>query len=72
MLKTHRGRQVWLITQLAHAELAGQMAAHWGTEDFARPGDFAPSTDPTRLNREPNPFQKNEHRYSTRTPEFFI
>ncbi len=52
MLKTRRGRQVWLITQLAHAELSGQMAAHWGAGDFACPGAFAPSPDPVRLRHE--------------------
>jgi hypothetical protein len=52
MLKTRRGAQVWLITQPAHAELAGQMAAHWGNDAFAMPGSFAPSADPERLRRE--------------------
>ena len=52
MLKTKRGQQVWLITQPAHAELSGQMAAHWGNEEFAVPGHFAKSADPERLRRE--------------------
>ena len=52
MLKTKRGSQVWLITQPAHAELAGKMAAHWGNEEFAVPGHFAASVDPERLRRE--------------------
>jgi hypothetical protein len=52
MLKTKRGQKVWLITQPAHAELAGQMAAHWGNEDFAAPGHFTKSPDPKRLWRE--------------------
>ena len=52
MLKTKRGSQVWLITQPAHAELAGMMAAHWGNEEFARPGHFAPSPDAERLRQE--------------------
>ena len=52
MLKTKRGAQVWLITQPAHAELAGMMAAHWGNEEFARPGHFAPSADAERLRQE--------------------
>ena len=34
MLKTDRGQKVWLITQPAHAELAGQMASHWGNQEF--------------------------------------
>jgi hypothetical protein len=52
MLKTRRGAQVWLITQSSHADLAGQMAAHWGNDTFAVPGYFAPSADPERLRRE--------------------
>jgi hypothetical protein len=52
MLKTRRGAQVWLITQPSHADLAGQMAAHWGNDAFAVPGYFAPSADPERLRRE--------------------
>ena len=52
MLKTKRSAQVWLITQPAHAELAGQMAARWGNEEFAVPGHFAASEDPERLRRE--------------------
>ncbi len=52
MLKTARDGQVWLITQPAHAELAGKMAAHWGNEEFAAPGHFAASADPQRLRRE--------------------
>ncbi len=52
MLKTKRGSQVWLITQPAHAELAGMMAAHWGNEEFTRPGNFAASEDSERLRRE--------------------
>ena len=52
MLKTKRGPQVWLITQPAHAELSGQMAAHWGNEEFASPGHFAACADSERLRRE--------------------
>ncbi len=52
MLKTRRRSQVWLITQPAHAELAGRMAAHWGNQEFARPGRFAASEDAERLRRE--------------------
>jgi hypothetical protein len=49
MLKTKRGSRTWLITQPAHAELAGAMAAHWGNHEFTRPGHYAPSTDGERL-----------------------
>ena len=52
MLKTKRGAEVWLITQPAHAELAGTMAAHWGNEEFTRPGNFAASEDSERLRQE--------------------
>ena len=52
MLKTKRGSHVWLITQPAHAELSGQLAAHWGNEEFAAPGHFAASADSERVRRE--------------------
>ena len=52
MLKTKRGSQVWLTTQPAHAELSGQMAAHWGNEEFAAPGHFGASADSARVRRE--------------------
>ena len=52
MLKTRRGSRVWLITQPAHAELAGMVAAHWGNQEFARPGHYAAAPDPERLRRE--------------------
>jgi hypothetical protein len=52
MLKARKGSEVWLITQPAHAELAGTMAAHWGNSEFARPGHYAHSPDPERLRRE--------------------
>lgn len=52
MLKTRRDGQVWLVTQPAHAELSGQMAARWGNDTFARPGHFAASANPERLRQE--------------------
>ena len=52
MLKTTRDGQVWLITQPAHADLSGQLAAHWGNEEFAVPGHFAASSDSERLRQE--------------------
>ena len=52
MLKTKQDDEWWLITQPAHAELAGQMAAHWGNDTFASPGHFATSTHPDRLKQE--------------------
>jgi len=52
MLKTFRGERAWLITQSAHGELAGQLAAHWGNKEFATPGRFSPSGDPERVRGE--------------------
>jgi hypothetical protein len=52
MLKTKRGSDTYLITQPAHAELAGTIAAHWGNAEFTRPGYFAASSDPERVRRE--------------------
>jgi hypothetical protein len=52
MLKTRSGADVWLITQPAHADLAGVMAAHWGNDEFARPGHYEASGDAERLRRE--------------------
>ena len=52
MLKTRRGGEVWLITQPAHADLAGVMAAHWGNKEFARPGYCSPTAEPERLRQE--------------------
>ena len=49
MLKTRRDQRVWLVSQPDHAELAGFLAAHWGNDEFARPGHFANSRDPERL-----------------------
>ncbi len=52
MLKTEKDRKLWMITQPDHAEVAGYLAAHWGNEEFARPGYFASSRDPERLRAE--------------------
>jgi hypothetical protein len=48
MLKTKRGSQIWLITQPADSELAGVMAAHWGSDEFA-----APVVDPYPFDQSP-------------------
>ncbi len=52
MLKTIREDQIWFVTQLDHAQVSGYLAAHWGNDDFARPGYFASSRDPERLRAE--------------------
>lgn len=49
MLKTHRPDHTTLVTQPAHAQVAGYLAAHWGNDRFAAPGHFAPVDDPIRL-----------------------
>jgi len=52
MLKAEEDEKIWMITQPDHAEVAGYFAAHWGNEEFARPGYFASSRDPDRLRAE--------------------
>jgi len=52
MLRTVREDGTCFITQPAHAELAGYLAAHWGNTEFARPGQYAPAPDPARLRAE--------------------
>ncbi|MEE9197063.1 MAG: DUF3891 family protein [bacterium] len=52
MLKTQRQEKMWFVTQPDHAQVSGYLAAHWGNDDFARPGYFADSTDPERLRAE--------------------
>ncbi len=42
MLKTHKDGKVWLVTQPDHAQVSGYLAAHWGNDQFTRPGYFAP------------------------------
>ncbi len=49
MLKRRVGDELWLISQPEHAAVSGYLAAHWGNEQFARPGYFAPAPDPERL-----------------------
>ncbi len=52
MLKTLRDKKMWLVSQPDHAEVAGFLAAHWGSDEFTRPGHFANSRDPERLRAE--------------------
>lgn len=52
MLKTLEQDQMWLVTQPDHAQVSGYLAAHWGNDDFARPGYFASSPDSERLRAE--------------------
>lgn len=52
MFKTLRQDQMWLVTQPDHAQVSGYLAAHWGNDDFARPGYFASSPDSERLRAE--------------------
>ncbi len=52
MLKTLRDDKAWLVTQPDHAEVSGYLAAHWGNEEFSRPGYYADSPDPERLGAE--------------------
>ena len=52
MLKTLQHGKLWLVTQPDHAQVAGYLAAHWGNDDFVRPGYFASAPDPERLRAE--------------------
>lgn len=52
MLKTQRQEKMWFVTQPDHAQVSGYLAAHWGNDEFARPGYFADSADPERLRAE--------------------
>ena len=52
MLKTLRDDKLWLVTQPDHAQVAGYLAAHWGNDEFVRPGYFASVPDPERLRAE--------------------
>ncbi len=50
MLKTVRQEQIWFVTQPDHAQVSGYLAAHWGNDEFARPGHFDGSNDPEHRN----------------------
>ena len=52
MLKTLRDKKMWLVSQPDHAELAGFLAANWGNDEFACPGQFASANDPEQLRAE--------------------
>ena len=43
---------MWLVSQPDHAELSGLLAANWGNDEFARPGQFASANDPEQLRAE--------------------
>ena len=52
MLKATKNGKLWMVTQPDHAEVAGYLAAHWGNDDFARPGHYAAAPDAERLRAE--------------------
>jgi hypothetical protein len=52
MLKTQQNDKLWFVTQPDHAQVAGYLAAHWGNDQFTRPGYYAPVPDPERLRAE--------------------
>ena len=49
MLKTQVGQEYWCIEQPDHGVAAGYLAAHWGNDEFTRPGYFAATADPESL-----------------------
>jgi Protein of unknown function (DUF3891) len=52
MLKHRIGDELVLISQPDHAAVSGYLAAHWGNDEFTRPGYFAPAPDPEELRAE--------------------
>jgi hypothetical protein len=52
MLKTRVGDEIWLVTQPDHGQVAGYLAAHWGNDEFKRPGHYGRTADPERLRDE--------------------
>ena len=52
MLKTEYKDKIYFITQPDHAKVSGFLAAHWGNDEFARPGYYSDSQDPDRLRAE--------------------
>jgi len=52
MLKTLRDDKLWLVSQPDHAQVAGYLAAHWGNDDFVRPGYYTRIPDSERLRAE--------------------
>lgn len=52
MLRTNYGNNIYFITQPDHAAVSGYFAAHWGNDEFARPGYYGSSKDPEALRAE--------------------
>lgn len=52
MLRTKHKDNIYFITQPDHAAVSGYFAAHWGNDEFMRPGYYAPSKDPEQLRAE--------------------
>jgi hypothetical protein len=69
MLIRRKGNELVLIEQVAHAKMAGDIAAHWGNDDFAVPTPHEKATLATAMHdegwREPDLlplFNDTEHR----------
>lgn len=52
MIKRRIGNELWMTSQPDHAVVSGYLAAHWGNDEFARPGYFATAPDAERLRAE--------------------
>ena len=52
MLKTQVDDEYWCIEQPDHGVVAGYLASHWGSDEFTRPGHFAPTPDAESLRGE--------------------
>jgi hypothetical protein len=52
MLKSRVGDRIWLVTQPDHAAVSGYLAAHWGNQEFRRPGYYTGSPQADRWRAE--------------------
>jgi Protein of unknown function (DUF3891) len=52
MLRTTYKNNIYFITQPDHAAVSGYFAAHWGNDNFTRPGYYAPTAEPEKLRAE--------------------
>jgi hypothetical protein len=52
LLKTLIDGKTWLISQPDHAAVSGYLIAHWGNQEFAKPGYYAETPRPEELRAE--------------------
>jgi hypothetical protein len=52
LLKTVIDGKTWLVSQPDHAAVSGYLIAHWGNQEFAKPGYYAETPQPEDLRAE--------------------